>query len=81
MNLLPSSDVTKIHFYFYFVRLRQEGQMWVDREGPYSGTSQGKFLGLDLMQPLYLGAVPDFSKIHKQAGFNTGFVGKFPISS
>lgn len=50
--------------------------MYVDENQFYTGNSSGRMQGLDLAQPLYLGGVPDFSNIHKQNGFDTGFVGK-----
>lgn len=50
--------------------------MYVDENQFYTGNSSGRMQGLDLAQPLYLGGVPDFSNIHKQNGFATGFVGK-----
>nr|XP_045613717.1 basement membrane-specific heparan sulfate proteoglycan core protein-like isoform X12 [Procambarus clarkii] len=56
-------------------RDRKEGTMVVNDEAPVIGRSVGRFLGLDLIEPMYLGGVPDFSKIHEQAGFTTGFRG------
>ncbi|KAL1116703.1 hypothetical protein AAG570_005175 [Ranatra chinensis] len=56
-------------------RDRRDGYMWVNEVGPYTGSSSGRYQGLDLNQPLYVGSVPDFSKIHTLAGFDTGFVG------
>ncbi|XP_069692113.1 basement membrane-specific heparan sulfate proteoglycan core protein isoform X26 [Periplaneta americana] len=56
-------------------RTRRIGRMYVDGEGPYTGTARGRFQGLDLVEPLYVGGVPDFSEIHKFNGFNRGFVG------
>ena len=50
--------------------------MIVNDQSPYVGQAPGKFQGLDLLTPLYIGAVPDFRNIHKQAGFSQGFVGK-----
>lgn len=44
-----------------------------------SGTSPGRYQGLDLEQPLYLGSVPDFKKIQRSTGFDTGFVGKLLV--
>lgn len=51
--------------------------MYVDENQFYTGYSTGRMQGLDLAQPFYLGGVPDFTNIHKQNGFETGFVGKF----
>ncbi|XP_024936745.1 basement membrane-specific heparan sulfate proteoglycan core protein [Cephus cinctus] len=56
-------------------RDRKEGTMYVDGEGPYKEWATGRKLGLDLMEPLYVGGVPDYSAISKQAGANSGFVG------
>nr|QBP17600.1 heparan sulfate proteoglycan [Recilia dorsalis] len=56
-------------------RFKKEGTMYVDETQYYTGSSRGRMQGLDLSQPLYLGGVPDFSTIHKQNGFDSGFVG------
>ncbi|KAK7083866.1 Basement membrane-specific heparan sulfate proteoglycan core protein, partial [Halocaridina rubra] len=56
-------------------RNRKEGTMVVDDGAPVSGRSEGRFLGLDLVENMYLGSVPDFGRVHKQTGFITGFVG------
>jgi hypothetical protein len=52
------------------------GTMYVDGDGPYSGTALGRFQGLDLVEPLYVGGVPDFRSIHRLNGFTRGFVGR-----
>jgi len=52
------------------------GTMHVDGHGPYSGTALGTFQGLDLVEPLYVGGVPDFKNIHRLNGFTQGFVGR-----
>jgi hypothetical protein len=52
------------------------GTMYIDGEGPYSGTALGRFQGLDLVEPLFVGGVPDFRNIHRLSGFTRGFVGK-----
>lgn len=49
--------------------------MTVDDEGPFYGSVSGRFLGLDLLEPLYLGGVPNFRSIHKLSGFSRGLVG------
>lgn len=49
--------------------------MYVDGTGPYVTTADGKFLGLDLSEPLYLGGVPDFKEIAPEAEAYKGFVG------
>ncbi|KAK2716784.1 hypothetical protein QYM36_007057, partial [Artemia franciscana] len=56
-------------------RNKKDGYMIVNDQSPYVGQAPGKFQGLDLLTPLYIGAVPDFRNIHKQAGFSQGFVG------
>lgn len=57
-------------------RSKKHGVMYVDDGGPYHGSSPGSFQGLDLSQLLYVGGVPDFGAVHKDAGFRSGFVGK-----
>lgn len=49
--------------------------MTVDDGAALHGRSEGRFVGLDLVEPMYLGGVPDFSRIHEQAGFTSGFKG------
>jgi len=51
------------------------GSMKVNGQGPYTGTLRGKYDGLDLIDPLYVGGVPNFGQIHRQAGYSKGFVG------
>jgi hypothetical protein len=53
--------------------------MYVDGYGPYSGTALGRFQGLDLVEPLYVGGVPDFRNIHRLNGFTRGFVGRLYV--
>lgn len=57
-------------------RTKKRGVMYIDERGPYQGMSPGTFQGMDLSQLLYIGGVPDFRTLHKDAGFQTGFVGK-----
>lgn len=57
------------------------GDMYVDGAGPYRGTAAGRFQGLDLIEPLYLGGVPDFRSIHRLTGHSQGFVGMFQIAN
>ncbi|KAJ8950522.1 hypothetical protein NQ318_015266 [Aromia moschata] len=60
------------------VRNRKKVTMYVDGEGPYIGTADGKYIGLDLSEPLYLGGVPDPNNIHSDVfGYSPyeGFVG------
>ncbi|XP_046397627.1 basement membrane-specific heparan sulfate proteoglycan core protein-like isoform X3 [Ischnura elegans] len=53
----------------------RKGSMYVDGAGPYTGSTSGRFQGLDLEDPLYIGGVPDFATIRSAAGFTQGFVG------
>jgi len=57
-------------------RTKKHGTMYVDGRGPYRGTSPGTFQGMDLAQLLYVGGVPDFETIHKDAGYRSGFIGE-----
>lgn len=50
--------------------------MYVDGQGPYTVVADGKLIGLDLSEPLYLGGVPDFDDIAPEAEAEIGFVGK-----
>lgn len=56
-------------------RVKKHGTMYIDDRGPYRGVSPGTFQGMDLSQLLYIGGVPDFASIQKDAGFQTGFIG------
>lgn len=51
--------------------------MYVDGQGPFTNTADGKFLGLDLTEPLYLGSVPNLKDIASDVDVDIGFVGKF----
>ena len=42
----------------------------------YRGHAPGPFIGLDLTENLFVGAVPDFSKISRAAGYTQGFLGE-----
>ena len=42
----------------------------------YTGQAGGSFVGLDLVENLFLGGVPDYAMISRYAGFREGFVGK-----
>jgi len=57
-------------------RMKKHGTMYIDDRGPYQGVSPGSFQGMDLSQLLYIGGVPDFGLVHKDVGFQTGFVGE-----
>ncbi|KAK9500538.1 hypothetical protein O3M35_001785 [Rhynocoris fuscipes] len=63
-----------------WVRVRLEkdrklGSLQVNDGPKKTGTSPGRYQGLDLEQPLYLGSVPDFKRIQRSTGFDNGFVG------
>ena len=51
------------------------GMLVVDGK-QYYGVGNGGYIGLGLSTPLYLGGVPDYSRITPNSGFVTGFVGK-----
>lgn len=57
-------------------RSRRDGKMFVNGRGPFSGQSPGKNQGLDLVEKLYVGSVPNYNEIAPQAGSKSGFVGK-----
>jgi len=42
----------------------------------FKGQAPGPFVGLDLADELYIGAVPDFRSIARAAGFGNGFTGQ-----
>lgn len=48
----------------------------MDNQPEVTGSAQGRFLGLDLVQPMYIGSVPDFGLIESNAGAVRGFIGK-----
>ncbi|XP_054009839.1 basement membrane-specific heparan sulfate proteoglycan core protein-like isoform X3 [Hylaeus anthracinus] len=56
-------------------RDRKEGTMLVDGEGPYKGTATGRKQGLDLKELMFVGGVPNYNIINKNAEMTTGFVG------
>ncbi|CAG2167829.1 unnamed protein product, partial [Oppiella nova] len=58
-----------------FSRNKKDGVLQIDDQIAVKGTAPGLKIGLDLLEPLYIGGVPDFSQISKQNGFNKGFVG------
>ncbi|CAL1298853.1 unnamed protein product [Larinioides sclopetarius] len=51
------------------------GFLKVDDQPEVTGSAQGRFLGLDLVQPMYIGSVPDFGLIESNAGATRGFIG------
>ncbi|XP_046613235.1 basement membrane-specific heparan sulfate proteoglycan core protein isoform X7 [Neodiprion virginianus] len=58
-------------------RSRKEGRMTIvgDPQSPYSGTAPGRLQTLDLMEPLYVGGVPDYQRVDSEATVSDGFVG------
>jgi len=63
-------------------RNKKDGTMMVDdTDGPFYGSVGGRFLGLDLLEPLYLGGVPNFRSIHKLSGFSRGMVALLILAS
>ena len=56
-------------------RNERDGVLKVNDQIEITGTAPGKFKGLDLLEPLYIGGVPDFGQISKLNGFSQGFVG------
>jgi hypothetical protein len=51
------------------------GTMVIDGK-EYTGTSHGRFQGLDLTQFMYVGGVADYNFINNRAGFTSGFIGR-----
>lgn len=41
----------------------------------YTGHVTGQFVGLDLVQPMYIGGVPNYQQIARASGHSQGFVG------
>ncbi|XP_048238836.1 basement membrane-specific heparan sulfate proteoglycan core protein-like isoform X2 [Haliotis rufescens] len=58
-----------------FKRDRKNGTMIVNDEPAYYGEAPGRFEGLDLLENMYVGGVPNFQSIPRAAGFSKGFVG------
>ncbi|XP_075744891.1 terribly reduced optic lobes isoform X31 [Rhipicephalus microplus] len=56
-------------------RTKKDAKLTVDDQSEVTGTSQGRMMGLDLTQPLFVGSVPSFDKISRDNGYNIGFVG------
>ncbi|XP_065291473.1 basement membrane-specific heparan sulfate proteoglycan core protein isoform X27 [Dermacentor albipictus] len=56
-------------------REKKDAKLNVDDQSEVTGTSQGRMMGLDLTQPLFVGSVPSFDKISRDNGYNIGFVG------
>jgi coxsackievirus/adenovirus receptor len=53
--------------------------MMVDSQVPKFGNVYGEFQGLDLIEPMYVGGVPDFNQIHRLTGQTKKFVGELLI--
>ncbi|CAH1240507.1 HSPG2 [Branchiostoma lanceolatum] len=51
------------------------GSLSVDGLPAVNGTSQGNFRGLDLIEPLHVGGVPDYAAISTASGLKSGFIG------
>lgn len=49
--------------------------MFVDSTGPFIGNADGKYFGLDLSEPLYIGGVPNTNEISPEIAPYSGFVG------
>ena len=49
--------------------------MLVDGTEEYKVVNPGRKQGLDLKEPLYIGGVPDYNSINKNADISVGFVG------
>lgn len=57
-------------------RDRNHGHLSVSGQNDINATSAGQFVGLDLAEPLFIGSVPDFSRISKSSGgYGHGFSG------
>lgn len=57
------------------IRNKRDGILQVEGQPEITGSAPGQFVGLDLQEPLYIGAVPNFTVISRAAGFSEGFVG------
>ncbi|XP_025082607.1 basement membrane-specific heparan sulfate proteoglycan core protein-like isoform X8 [Pomacea canaliculata] len=63
---------------WHTVHLRREkknGTLLVNDEPPYFGEAPGRFVGMDIEKPLYIGGVPNYEEVPRAAGFTSGFVG------
>ena len=45
-------------------------------DAEFKGKASGPFVGLDLTKELFVGAVPDFTRIARAADFANGFTGR-----
>ncbi|XP_024080868.1 basement membrane-specific heparan sulfate proteoglycan core protein isoform X3 [Cimex lectularius] len=75
--ILQSNTILPLHEWSNITikREKKEGKLWVNGRGPVVGTSQGRFQGLDLTAPVYLGSVPSFDSLKPNTGFTEGFKG------
>ncbi|XP_022090462.1 basement membrane-specific heparan sulfate proteoglycan core protein-like isoform X3 [Acanthaster planci] len=56
-------------------RSKRFGLLQVDQQPEVTGNSSGAFLGLNLVQKLYLGGVRDFESLPQAVRFENGFIG------
>lgn len=56
-------------------RNKHIGKLKVDKQDIVASSSNKNFVGLDLSQPLYIGAVPSFENVSTSIGFSGGFTG------
>uniref|UniRef100_UPI00358F08DF basement membrane-specific heparan sulfate proteoglycan core protein isoform X2 n=1 Tax=Myxine glutinosa TaxID=7769 RepID=UPI00358F08DF len=52
-----------------------QGSLQVNGETPVTGSSQGKFQGMDMSEEFYVGGVPEYSRVSQLTGLHTGFQG------
>eukprot|EP00094_Tigriopus_californicus_P007839 TCALIF_07549-PA protein Name:"Similar to HSPG2 Basement membrane-specific heparan sulfate proteoglycan core protein (Homo sapiens)" AED:0.37 eAED:0.38 QI:0/0.3/0.22/0.87/0.7/0.67/31/0/1988 len=65
-------------------RSRKNATLVIDDNIPIRGSAKGRFDGLDLMTPLYLGGVPFHINVEKVTDLNNGFkgcIGRFVIGT
>uniref|UniRef100_A0A8C4X261 Heparan sulfate proteoglycan 2 n=1 Tax=Eptatretus burgeri TaxID=7764 RepID=A0A8C4X261_EPTBU len=55
-----------------------QGSLQVNGETPVTGSSQGKFQGMDMSEEFYVGGVPEYSRVSQLTGLHTGFQGCIP---
>lgn len=70
----PISHNFIVFFLTMSYRLCALGMLVVDGK-EYRSQIAGRFVGLDLAQDLYIGGMPDFRLISKEAKYNRGFKG------
>ena len=69
-----------LRYMCFFLQRFDTAAMYVG-DSEYQGEAPGPFVGLDLNEELYVGAVPDFSRIARAAGFGNGFTGNACLMS